>query len=273
MQEQRRAEPGTAVVLESVPNLRDIGGWPTGSGGVVKRGVLFRSGRLDSLVPPDMDTLTGLGIRSVYDLRTRSEATTHPDQLPPKVDYMLLDVLAETAATSPARSVEALTDPALAEEVFGGGELAEIYAVGYREFITLSSAKAAYRRLFLSLSQPGVLPALIHCTTGKDRTGWAAAALLLFLGVSEEDVVSEYLLSNDQLLPYAQPYFDRFAAAGGDPDLLRPAFGIKRQYLQGSLNTMRARFGSIDGYFTDGLDIDLGTQERLRRNFSTNADE
>lgn len=260
------------MALESVPNLRDLGGWPTESGGVVKRGVLFRSARLDGLVPPDMDTLAGLGIRSVYDLRTRSEAASHPDRLPPEVEYVHLDVLAETAATSPARSVEALTDPALAEEVFGGGALAEIYAVGYREFVTLSSAKAAYRKLFFSLSRPEALPSLVHCTTGKDRTGWAAAALLLFLGVSEEDVVSEYLLSNDQLLSYAQPYFDRFAEAGGDPDLLRPAFGVEREYLQRSLNTMRAQFGSIDGYFTDGLDIDLKAQERLRFRFSPDAD-
>jgi hypothetical protein len=63
-------------------------------------------------------------------------------------------------------------------------------------------------------------PALFHSTTGKHRTGWAAAATLTLLGVFEEDVLADFLIANRDLLPALKPYFDRFASVGGDPALL-----------------------------------------------------
>jgi protein-tyrosine phosphatase len=45
----------------------------------------------------------------------------------------------------------------------------------YREFITLPSAEASYATLFTDLADPHMAPGVFHCTTGKDRTGWAAA--------------------------------------------------------------------------------------------------
>ena len=83
-----------------------------------------------------------------------------------------------------------------------------------------------------AIHQPGrprISAAALHCTTGKDRTGWAAAALLMLLGVSYDDVLTDYLLTNQQLLPSMQPLLDRFAAEGGDPELLLPVFGVTRR--------------------------------------------
>jgi protein-tyrosine phosphatase len=104
----------------------------------------------------------------------------------------------------------------------------------------------------------------VHCTTGKDRTGWATAALLLLLGVSEEDVFDDYLLTNELLLPSFAGVFEKFTDAGGDPSLLEPVLGVRRQYLEVSLATMRTSFGTIEGYFSDGLGLDAERQALLR---------
>jgi protein-tyrosine phosphatase len=69
----------------------------------------------------------------------------------------------------------------------------------YLEFITPPSANTAFRQLFVELSQKKQLPSLYHCTTGKDRTGWASAALLTLLGVPEDKVYEDFLRSNEYI--------------------------------------------------------------------------
>jgi protein-tyrosine phosphatase len=94
---------------------------------------------------------------------------------------------------------------------------------------------------------------VFHCTTGKDRTGWAAAATLLLLGVSSDDVFADYLLTNDQLLPTLQPLLEQFRSIGGDPELLKPIVGVQKEYLETAIGEMQKRYKTIDGYFSQGL--------------------
>lgn len=108
------------------------------------------------------------------------------------------------------------------------------------------------------------LPAAFHCTTGKDRTGWAAAALLTLLGVQHEAVMADYLRSNDNLLPYYKSTIDHFAARGGDPAIPAAILGIKREYLEASFDEMHNRYGDIETYFANGLGIDAAKQADLR---------
>jgi protein-tyrosine phosphatase len=125
-------------------------------------------------------------------------------------------------------------------------------------------ARAGYWLLFTGLARSARRPALVHCTTGKDRTGWAAAALLMLLGVPDELVMREYLLTNEELVPALGPVLDRFRAGGGDPALLMPVLGVDRRYLGAALDEMAARFGTIEGYFADGLGIGADGQAALR---------
>ena len=86
----------------------------------------------------------------------------------------------------------------------------------------------------------------------------------MLLGVSDDDVMRDYLLTNDELLPALQPIFDRFEAAGGDPSILRPVLGVDAAYLAASLEAMRAAYDDIGTYFTRGLEIPPDTVRRLR---------
>ena len=130
----------------------------------------------------------------------------------------------------------------------------QIFERGYREIVSLPSALSAYREFFTAIAQDAHRPALFHCTTGKDRTGWAAATTLLLLGVThEEDVLYDYELSNRDLLPAMKPLFEHFRAAGGNPRLLEPVLGVDPDYLRAALDEMKQRFGWMEVASETGL--------------------
>ena len=255
--------PGAAIPLETLPNLRDVGGYATGDGRVVRRGLLYRSVLLGRLGDEDARRLEELGLRTVFDFRTAAEQSTTPDR-DVGAREVGLDVLADRTGTGPASVLAKMDDPTAISAALAGTKGREMMIGAYRELIELPSANAAYRRFFETLAEPDALPALFHCTTGKDRTGWAAASLLLFLGVSEADVFHDYLLTNEQLLPALQPVFDQFESVGGDPAVLKPVLSVDRTYLETALDSVDDRYGSIEGYMREGLGLGDETLTDLR---------
>lgn len=255
--------PGASLGFASVPNLRDLGGWPVVDGRV-RRGVLYRSTELHELAGPDVTALGALGLRTIYDLRTAAERVDKPDRVPNGVRDVSLDVLAGANGVSAAELPTLMADPVRLSTMLSEAGPTNLLADTYRDIVRLPSALHAYATMFAEVADGGHMPALFHCTTGKDRTGWAAAALLLLLGVSEDDVRREYLLTNDQLLPSFEPLLSRFAAAGGDPVLLGPVLGVRPEYLDAALAEMRRLFCDVTGYFSVGLGLDVLVQRRLR---------
>ena len=259
--------PGAPITIATLPNLRDVGGWQTRDGRTVRRGQLYRSVELSKLDGEGLAAFTTLGVRTVYDLRTESERRAEPDRVPTGTALVVADVLADMTLGLPARLPDLFDDPVGTTEWLGNGRAATLLTQAYRDVIRLPSALHGYRVLYTGLADADRRPALIHCTTGKDRTGWGAAALLMLLGVSLDDVQRDYLRTNDELLPTLAPMFDRFAAGGGDPALLRPLLGVDTAYLDAALEEMRDRFTTIESYFADGLGIDTAGQEALRDAF------
>jgi protein-tyrosine phosphatase len=266
MATQRAVPPGagSAIPIPSVPNLRDLGGWPTAGGRHVRHGQVLRSVDLSRLQDSDAPSLAGLGIRTVVDLRTAQERRAAPDRPVPGVRRVLdLDVLGESIGSLAGHMAEVLSQPALATQLLAGRRAQDLFVETYRDLVSAPGARRAYQDLFRAvLDADG--PVLVHCTTGKDRTGWAAASLLLLLGVDPDDVMAEYLLTNTQLLPALEPLFERFAAAGGDADLLRPVLGVEPDYLMAALGELAGRYGSVEGYFANGLGLDESAQQGLR---------
>jgi len=264
--------PASSLIeIASVPNLRDVGGHRAADGRLVRRQLLFRSTELSKLQGADLDRFAALGIRSVYDLRTEAERVAQPDRLPPGTDLVALDVLRARTGAAPVLLLQLLSDPRAAAEVFGGGKAVTLFEQAYRGIVSLPSALDGYRRLFSDIADPGKRPALVHCTTGKDRTGWAAAALLLLLGVADDDVMDDFLLSGCYLLAAYQPVLDRFRALGGDPEMLTPVIGVRPQYLEAALDEVRTRYGTIEGYFGVGLGLDATVVEAPRTAFLETA--
>ena len=264
---EEQLRPGQSLGIKSVSNLRDVGGYITKDGKTVARGIAYRSNQLNPVSEDDMKKIAALGLKNDYDLRTKAEVKERPDQIPDGVQYTLLNVLADADQAGPAMLEKLMHNPKEANEKLGGGKIDTLFIKGYREFISLPSAKTAYRELFLSLGDPAKTPALFHCTTGKDRTGWGSAALLTLLGVPQDVVMQDFLKSNEYILPLYRKQIDAFAAAGGDSLIPLAIFGVKAEYLNAAFDEMQNNYGSIENYFSDGLGIDANQQRQIKERF------
>jgi len=256
--------PGRSLGIKSVPNLRDLGGYKTRDGRTVKRGLVYRCNQLYHVSPEDMQKIARLGLKNSFDLRTFEERQPKPDEVPPEVSVVWLDVLAGAPGAGPAQNERLMQNPKEANKVFGGGKADEGFKASYRQFVSLPSARHEFRKLFLMLGDENELPAAFHCTTGKDRTGWAAAALLTLLGVPKEKVMEDYLRSNAYVIPMYQEVVDKFVEAGGEREIPMTLLGVKQSFLEAAFDEMEKEYGTIEKYFSEGLGIDAARQKVIR---------
>ena len=261
-----RSAPGhpSAPGRPSIPNFRDAGGHQARDAMRVRTGLLYRSVGLSDAAEEDLRILGDLGVRTVFDLRTETERERQPDRLPPGARLVALDVLADSGEADPAEMFELMHDPPRASAEMAGGKTEAFYVAAYRDMVDLPSAKVAYAEMYRTLVDEDRRPALVHCTTGKDRTGWAVAALLLFLGVRADVVMHEYLLSDGEVRRAFRPAIDDFVARGGDRKVFEPLMGVQPSFLDSAIDRMHARHGSIEAYFSDGLGLDTNTLTSLR---------
>jgi len=263
-------QAGKNAGIESIPNLRDLGGYKTVNGKTIASGLVFRSNQLSGIPSGDMEKLSALGLKTAFDLRTEEERTKRPEELPNGVNYVVLDVLADSPQAGPAQLEKLMGNPQLANAELGGGKVVQAFQASYREFVVLPSAQLGFRKLFLSLGDRQQVPALFHCTTGKDRTGWAAAAFLALLGVPNDTIYEDYLRSNDYILPAYQKAIDSFVSAGGDVEIPKAILGVKKEYLDAAFDEMHKKYGTIERYFSEGLGIDAAQQQAIRNLYLSN---
>ncbi|MEZ4768270.1 MAG: tyrosine-protein phosphatase [Caldilineales bacterium] len=255
--------------IPSTPNLRDLGGHTTLDGRQTRSGLLYRSEQLGRIADAELSDLEKLGLKKIYDLRTAAERDLLADRLPPGAEAVVVDVLADEGQAGPAQLLHLLADPQQAHQQLGDGKAAQDFVASYRQLISLPSARAGFARMFSELADEANLPALFHCTTGKDRTGWAAAAMLTLCGVPQQAVMADYLASNDFILPEYQPMIDKYVAMGVEEEILLSILGVRREYLEAAFSEMRDRYDDIEGYFGEGLGIDAAGQRTLRERFVT----
>jgi protein-tyrosine phosphatase len=257
----------TNPLIPSIPNLRDLGGHVTRDGRWTCSRLLYRSEQLSSMTDQDMPALANLGLKKIYDLRTAVERSAGPDRVPAAAQDVVEDILTDEQQSAAANLFKLFEDPAKANAMLGGGRAAAMFHKVYIDLVSLPSARSGYSEMFTEIADPDNLPALFHCTTGKDRTGWAAAAVLMLLGVPDEEIMQDYLASNKYILPEYQALIDKYTSAGVEKDILLSILGVRQEYLETSLKEMHDKFGSVEEYFSKGLDIGAAGQQALRERF------
>ena len=259
------------MTLPGIPNFRDAGGLASGT---LRPGVVFRSAQLVPLSTEDAQRLLDLDVRSVYDLRTLDEVDHLPDALPPGLQATVLDVLADrphSGAAAVASLVTAKKDRTTIEDVNDAvrdGRARDLMIETYRYLVSLPSAHTAYRTLLASLAAADGA-SVIHCTAGKDRTGWAIAVLQRLCGASMDDIMADYLASNAGMETAYRRMLDDFAAAGGDAEALSHMIFVRPEYLDAAVTLMHHVYGGIDGYLTTGLGLESTTVGALRDRLAT----
>ncbi|PSL00697.1 protein-tyrosine phosphatase [Murinocardiopsis flavida] len=249
-----------ALTLATVPNFRDLGGYPAETGRV-RSGLLFRADTLSDIGDSDLAELQRIGVRQVIDLRTAFERESAADRVPAGAEYTVLDVQREHATGGDLASL--LADPERAgTELADGGAERFMHAV-YRALAGTGDAADAYRGL-VERAAYGPLPLVFHCFAGKDRTGWGAVLLLSLLGVGSDAVIADYLASNDRLEAAAARLGGLAESMGLDPALVAPLMDVRVDYLHSAFDEVERSYGGFAGYLADGLGVDAATVAALR---------
>lgn len=245
------------VKLDSVPNLRDIGGYKTRDGRRVRWGQVYRSGTLSYVTPQDMEALAALGIKLVCDLRSAEEIAQDPDRTPPGAEYAHLPLVAPSESMARLRAL-----------LFNKRKLPLMLVETYTR-VMIDGNAALYGGILRRLAEPDNLPALIHCTAGKDRTGIASALLLLALGVPEDVIVADYTLSNlyyDSYLAYITEAIKPIRWLRVKPEDLKPLLLADARSMQAALDHLRAQYGSVEVYLRRAAGVDEEIIARLQAN-------
>ena len=241
-----QSEDHRKIVLDGTSNTRELGGYKTEDGRSLKWGVLYRSDKLSELTDADQEYLLQLGIKRVVDFRSSEEKQNEPDQLPSTIKYIEMPIEADGAIRP---KVEAILKGDLNEDV--GAILVETN----KEFI--SDFSGVYKGFIESLIE-NQEPTLFHCTAGKDRAGFAAALVLLAVGVPEKIVIEDYMKTNKYTEETIQDYINKinlYSLGSVDAEILRPLLGVEERFIRAALDEIKQKYGSVENFIRDELKI------------------
>src|SRR5437660_12244585 len=222
--------PARHLNLAGASNFRDLGGYPAKDGRRVRWRQIFRSNHLGHLTDDDIAVVRGLGVRSALDFRgleERAEAlcgmndvTVHSLPVEPTVVAALRAIAAAGTPLATSHAVEVMRD-------------------SYRSYVQQNTPR--FRALFEHLLED-TAPLVIHCTAGKDRTGFACALILHTLGVPDEVISEDYLLTNR--------FYRRDANSSSDlPDDVKQVLGsVQASFLGAAFEVIDTDYGDLETY-------------------------
>lgn len=234
-------------------NFRDIGGLPTGSGGVVRPGIIYRSEGPASFEPVHREELAALNIKLVCDLRSEGERDKDPNDWANAARLLNLDVTADLRVKT-NNGWEALRKDQSPETVRAA-------LVG--NYASIPTALLPHLAHLVESIVNGETPMLVHCTAGKDRTGVMIALLLRAVGVPEDVVIADYERSdvfarNLRLRGGIEEQFNEAFGFVPSQGLIDAMIGVDVAFLNAAFATITDEFGSLDAYFAAaGIDAAL----------------
>lgn len=241
--------------LTGAPNFRDLGGYATASGQMVRRGRLFRSDHLGNLAPEDLSVLAGALGESVrvVDLRGEAERVPTPCAIPGATVHSL--------PIEPT-IVQKLSGILAAGKTLSRDETVALMQETYSNFVGRNTPR--FSALFEHVLDAQEAPLVFHCTAGKDRTGFAAALVLLSLEVPRETVLRDYLLTNERLQDVAR-------ASTIPPEIHSVLWSVQEDFLHAAFRAVDEHYGGLEAYFREGLGLGPPERERLRELYLVNA--
>lgn len=251
---------GSFFVTQGIHNLRDYGGYAVAGGGRVREGLLFRSGQHMEATDADLALLQALDIRTIIDLRGTSEREGFPCRRHANFAAQVIAYDGETSNSPPHEG--------------GGGQVVMTPEVARQRMLAVYTRMPVnpamidiFTRYFNALDENDG-GSLVHCFAGKDRTGIAASLLLHVLGVHHDDIVAEFLLTNDaptrailerQSLPRMEAHYGAI-----EPEALHNLMGVLPEYIDTYIAKIRSDHGALDTYLADVVGVDSAKKERLK---------
>jgi protein tyrosine/serine phosphatase len=252
------------LAFDGVENFRDYGDYTAGGGFTIGRGRLLRSGHHARATDADLERFAGLDVEVLVDLRRRAERIAQPNRLPPGFRGRIIE--SEDVDSGEAPHVTFLRTTDLTEERVRGFMIET-----YRGLPFEPRHVELFSRYFEALGGARG-PVLIHCAAGKDRTGVLAALTHTLLGVHADDVMADYLLTNEAArLDARTPEIAGVIARtyGREPSLaaVRAFLGVEAAFLHAAFAEITARHGSLEIYMDAVLGVGPALRDRISDKF------
>lgn len=217
--------------LDGTINLRELGGYRTHDQRETKRGVLLRSGNLDQVPPASQQALIDYGVNTIIDLRDQWEQVTYPNVFANSehVTYYNLPLMGDG-------------DDGLRQQMENAPDLSSIY------ILALEHRKPQVRRIIEQIANKPRGCAIIHCVSGKDRTGQIAALVLGAVGVEEETIIEDYALTDKYINRQRQQWTEQ---AGNNKEAvkrLKRDMSAKAQNMRDMIAYLKTNYGGMTGY-------------------------
>lgn len=252
--------PGASRILafSGLPNFRDYGGYPVRGGGRLVEGQLYRSSQHRDATEEDLEKVAALGLVAVIDLRGRRERIVAPC---PRPDGFTAEVITRDEGEDTAPHEQAASEMTSADD-------ARASMIGSYRRIPFRGPFIALVRAYFETLAAANGPTLVHCAAGKDRTGIAVGLFHFAMGVSWEDTVGDFYLTNHAV--------DRAGQGALGPRVLRRLFGahlgdeaiyalmtVEPVYLETAFNAIVEADGSVDAYLRDRVGVDADCIAKL----------
>lgn len=249
------------LALEGVDNFRDYGDYATAAGRRLHKGRLYRSAHHANATDADLERMAGLGCAVVVDLRRPSERQNTPSRRPQNWAGRVIES---------DLGVDELEPPhitALRESGFTP-EGVETYMLKWYTDAPFDERHIDLFGRYFEAVADGEGPVIIHCAAGKDRTGLLAALTHHAVGVSDQDVMEDYMLTNKaaRIEERAAEVGERIAETIGRPPsdaAIRTMLGVKENWFQRGWDEIKDRYGSIDAYMEQALGVDAKRREAV----------
>lgn len=241
--------------LKGAYNFRDMGGLKTHDGRKVKKGLIFRSADLTGLTAEDIRYLKTFDFRLIYDYRDKAEADQRPDPQIGRERHERVAVNGEDKATAHSE-----WEPETFYKTFTREKFTQVYE-------QMPIRNASYRRMMSLVAQPEKnMPFVHHCAGGRDRTGVGAMLILTTLGVPFETIMDDYMLSNLTLVDYHKELFEEASQylTGRALKQFEEDFSLHEEFLEASMNSIIAAYGTFDHYLTMEFRITSDVRERIK---------
>lgn len=241
------------VVIPGIQNFRDLGGYP--SYAVRKRlrwGMLYRSAAIDNPSRCAVQEMKNIGVKTIVDLRSDKERPTqgawarnfHIVHIP-----LLAGSIENTLECIESGEIKSDTVYRIVERVS-------------RRLITKYSDE--YRKVFDVLLDADNYPVVIQCSSGNERTGIVSALILSALGVNQDIVLDDYLLSNYYFnIPTASGYAYQLPVQS--QEAVTSMLSARENYLNASLQVIKNRYGDVATYLSEGVGLDKKEIKNLQK--------
>lgn len=261
------------VELNGTFNTRDLGGYPTQQGSYVKWRKLFRSDDLYLLSEQDKKKLEKIGVNLIIDYRNEQERLKRPNKKINGAKSFILEPDDSIAALASAdvHSDKKKIDQLIQQEHEGKLRIEKDQLLeSMLGYVNNQHSQVIYSKALHLINNDPSNVVLQHCRGGKDRTGYGTALILLLLGVDEEVVIKDYLLTahynqerNDKRLKEYKQYTSNKAVL----EYLNNAMGTREEVIRAAIQEMKKKSGSPLGYIQEYLDVSDAFIEKARTIF------